>query len=141
MHSWFLRTFSLLFLAASWPGGELSCQAAETWENPSVLFLNIDDWNDWNEVLHGHPQAITPSIKRFAECGVTFNNAICASPSCEPSRPALFTGIAPARSVKISNDNKGGWSFYVPDAVTMPKLISQDGGKSNGLYKNFTKCG
>jgi len=109
-------------------------------ENPSVLFINVDDWNDWNEVLQGHPQAITPHITRLAERGVTFSNAICASPSCVPSRPALFTGIAPARSGNISNDNKGGWRFYAgPDAVTIPKLFSQNGWKSIGIAKNFHK--
>ena len=105
----------------------------------SVLFINVDDWNDWNEVLQGHPQAITPHIKRLAERGVTFNNAICASPSCVPSRPALFTGIAPSRSGNISNDNgKHPWRFYVgPDTVTIPKLFSQSGWKSIGIAKNF----
>jgi len=108
-------------------------------EKPSVLLINVDDWNDWNEVLQGHPQAITPHIKRLAERGVTFNNAICASPSCIPSRPALFTGIAPSRSGNISNDNgKQGWRFYAgPDAVTIPKLFSQNGWKSIGIAKNF----
>ena len=107
-------------------------------DRPSVLLVNVDDWNDWNEVLQGHPQAITPHIKRLAERGVTFSNAICASPSCVPSRPALFTGIAPARSGNISNDNKGGWRFYAgPDAVTIPKLFSQNGWKSIGIAKNF----
>ena len=106
---------------------------------PSVLFINVDDWNDWNEVLDGHPQVISPNIKRLAERGVTFNNAICASPSCVPSRPALFTGIAPSRSGNISNDNgKHPWRFYVgPEAVTIPKLLSQNGWRSIGIAKNF----
>ena len=113
---------------------QVSCFA-----KPSVLFINVDDWNDWNEVLKGHPQAITPHIKRLAESGVTFSNAICASPSCVPSRPALFTGIAPSRSGNISNDNgKHPWRFYVgPDAVTIPKLFSQNGWESIGIAKNF----
>jgi arylsulfatase A-like enzyme len=107
-------------------------------EKPSVLFINVDDWNDWNEVLKGHPQAISPNIMRLAERGVTFSNAICASPSCVPSRPALFTGIAPSRSGNVSNDNgKHPWRFYVPDAVTIPKLFSQNGWKSIGIAKNF----
>ncbi len=109
-------------------------------EKPSVLFINVDDWNDWNEVLQGHPQVISPHIKRLAEQGVTFSNAICASPSCGPSRPSLFTGIAPARSGNVSNDNRGGWRFYAgPDAVTIPKLFSQNGWKSIGIAKNFHK--
>ena len=107
-------------------------------DKPSVLCINVDDWNDWNEVLQGHPQAITPNIKRFAERGVTFSNAICASPSCVPSRPALFTGVAPSRSGNISNDSgKHPWRFYVPDALTIPKLFSQNGWKSVGIAKNF----
>jgi arylsulfatase A-like enzyme len=102
------------------------------------LLINVDDWNDWNEVLKGHPQAITPHIQRLAERGVTFSNAICASPSCAPSRPALFTGIAPSRSGNISNDSRGPWRFYVgPDAVTIPRLFSQNGWKSIGIAKNF----
>ncbi|MDA7640513.1 sulfatase-like hydrolase/transferase, partial [Opitutaceae bacterium] len=49
-------------------------------ERPSVLFLNIDDWNDWNSVLDGHPQANTPNLERFAARSVTFTRAICSSP-------------------------------------------------------------
>ncbi|VGO13525.1 Choline-sulfatase [Pontiella desulfatans] len=116
----------------------LSSVAAFAAQKPSVLLINVDDWNDWNSVLKGHPQAITPNIERLAERGVTFSNAICASPSCGPSRPSLFTGIAPSRSGKISNDSRGPWRFYVgPDAVTIPKLFSQNGWKSIGIAKNF----
>ena len=107
-------------------------------ERPSVLFLNIDDWNDWNEVLQGHSQAITPNIKRLAERGVVFSNAICSSPTCFPSRSAIFTGIHPARSGNIVNDNAiHPWRFYAPDAVTLPKHLSAQGWKSIGIAKNF----
>ncbi|MDP6524783.1 MAG: sulfatase [Kiritimatiellia bacterium] len=116
----------------------MMCAGVVSAQKPSVLLINVDDWNDWNEVLRGHPQAITPSIKRLAERGVTFSNAICASPSCVPSRPALFTGIAPSRSGNISNDSgKHPWRFYVPGAVSIPKLFSQNGWKSIGIAKNF----
>ena len=108
-------------------------------ERLSVLLINVDDWNDWNSVLEGHSQAITPKIERFAKKGVTFSHAICASPSCGPSRPALFTGIAPSRSGNISNDNgKRPWRFYAgPETVTIPKLFSQNGWDSIGIAKNF----
>lgn len=114
-------------------------QAADA-DRPSVLFLNIDDWNDWNEVLEGHPQAITPNLKRLAERGVTFSNAICSSPTCFPSRSAIFTGIHPARSGNIVNDNGiHPWRFYAGDAVTLPKYLSNHGWKSIGIGKNFHK--
>ena len=105
---------------------------------PSVLFINVDDWNDWNEVLQGHSQAITPNIKRLARRGVVFSNAICSSPTCFPSRTALFSGIHPARSGNIVNDNSiHPWRFYVPDAITLPKHLSNNGWKSIGIAKNF----
>jgi arylsulfatase A-like enzyme len=124
-----------LFLASSfWLEGKV-----EDTKRPSVLLINVDDWNDWNSVLKGHSQAITPNIERFAKKGVTFSNAICASPSCVPSRPALFTGIAPSRSGNISNDSgKLPWRFYAgPKTITIPKLFSQNGWASIGIAKNF----
>ena len=107
-------------------------------DRPSVLFLNIDDWNDWNTVLQGHPQSITPNIQRLAERGVAFTNAICSSPTCFPSRSAVFTGIHPARSGNIVNDNGiHPWRFYAGDAVTLPKHLSTHGWKTIGIAKNF----
>jgi arylsulfatase A-like enzyme len=123
------------FLASSlW----VEAKAKDT-EQPSVLLINVDDWNDWNSVLKGHSQAITPNIERFAKKGVTFSNAICASPSCVPSRPALFTGIAPSRSGNISNDSgKRPWRFYAgSETITIPKLFSKNGWASIGIAKNF----
>ncbi len=127
--------FLSLFLASSF---RVEAQAKNT-DRPSVLLINVDDWNDWNSVLEGHSQAITPNIERFAKKGVTFSHAICASPSCGPSRPALFPGIAPSRSGNISNDNgKRPWRFYAgPETVSIPKLFSQNGWDSIGIAKNF----
>tara|TARA_B100001057_G_scaffold358918_1_gene361090 strand:+ start:2099 stop:3952 length:1854 start_codon:yes stop_codon:yes gene_type:complete len=130
-----IALFLPLFFACSfWLEGK-----AKNTDRPSVLLINVDDWNDWNTVLNGHPQAITPNIERFAKQGVTFSHAICASPSCGPSRPALFTGIAPSRSGNISNDSgKRPWRFYAgSETVTIPKLFSQNGWTSIGIAKNF----
>jgi len=105
---------------------------------PSVLFINVDDWNDWNQVLRGHPQAITPHIERLAQKGVTFSHAICASPVCFPSRTALFSGVHPARSGCISNFNwRNHWRTYVPDAVTLPKHLARHGWQTIGIAKNL----
>ena len=105
---------------------------------PSVLFLNIDDWNDWNSVLEGHPLSITPHLERFAARSVTFTRAICVSPVCFPSRTALFSGLHPSRTGAKSNPNGGNsWRSYVPDAVTLPQLFSKQGWRSMGIGKNF----
>jgi arylsulfatase A-like enzyme len=65
-------------------------------EKPNVLFIAIDDLNDWVGVLGGHPQAQTPNIDRLARRGTLFANAHCQSPLCNPSRTSLMTGLRPS---------------------------------------------
>ena len=53
---------------------------------PNVLFIAVDDLNDWIGCMNGHPQAQTPNMDRLAERGVLFTNANCVAPACRPSR-------------------------------------------------------
>jgi len=64
-------------------------------EKPNVLFIAIDDQNDWIGCLGGHPQVKTPNIDKLAENGTVFLNAHCQSPLCNPSRTSLMTGLRP----------------------------------------------
>ena len=52
----------------------------------NVLFIAVDDLNDWVGCLGGHPQARTPHLDRLAERSVLFSNAHCQAPICNPSR-------------------------------------------------------
>ena len=72
-------------------------QAAETAAKPNLLFIAIDDLNDWVGCLDGHPQARTPNIDRLARQGMRFTSAYAAAPVCSPTRAAVLTGQAPAR--------------------------------------------
>jgi len=65
-------------------------------ERPNVLFIAIDDLNDWIGCLGGHPQAKTPNIDRLAARGTLFTNAHCQSPLCNPSRTSVLTGLRPS---------------------------------------------
>ena len=47
---------------------------------PNILFIAIDDQNDWIGCLGGHPQVKTPHIDRLAQRGTLFTNAHCQSP-------------------------------------------------------------
>jgi len=69
--------------------------AADT-KRPNVLFLAIDDQNDWLGCLGGHPQVKTPHIDRLAARGTLFTNAHCQAPICNPSRSSLLTGLRPS---------------------------------------------
>lgn len=62
---------------------------------PNVLFIAVDDLNDWVGALGGHPQVETPNIDRLAQRGTLFANAHCQSPLCNPSRTSLLTGLRP----------------------------------------------
>ena len=69
--------------------------ASPTLARPNVLFIAIDDLNDWVGCLGGHPQAQTPNMDRLAARGTLFRNAHCQSPLCNPSRSSLLTGLRP----------------------------------------------
>lgn len=59
---------------------------------PNVLFLAVDDMNDWIGCLETTPRAITPNLDRLAARGVNFTNAHTAGVFCAPSRAAIFSG-------------------------------------------------
>ncbi|MEM1295667.1 MAG: sulfatase-like hydrolase/transferase, partial [Verrucomicrobiota bacterium] len=59
---------------------------------PNVLFLAVDDMNDWIGCLETTPRAITPNIDKLAARGVNFTNAHTAGVFCAPSRAAIFSG-------------------------------------------------
>ncbi|MCA9210281.1 MAG: sulfatase-like hydrolase/transferase, partial [Planctomycetales bacterium] len=63
---------------------------------PNVLFIAIDDLNDWIGCLDGHPLAKTPHMDALAARGTLFTNAHCQAPLCNPSRTSLLTGLRPS---------------------------------------------
>ncbi len=71
-------------------------QSLENKTPPNVLFIAIDDLNDWVGCLGGHPQAHTPHLDALAARGTLFGNAHCQSPLCNPSRTSLLTGLRPS---------------------------------------------
>lgn len=106
--------------------------AANT-QRPNILFISVDDLNDWAGCLRGHPQARTPNIDRLAASGMLFTNAHCAAPSCNPSRTAIMTGISPHISGLYENSQK--MREILPHAVLLPKYFVNHGYWAGGSGK------
>ena len=88
---------------------------------PNVLFISVDDLNDWVGCLGGHPQTKTPNLDRLAASGVLFTNAHCPAPACNPCRTAIMTGIAPNTSGMYENGQK--MREVLPDTELLPKFF------------------
>ena len=67
-------------------------------DKPNVLLIVCDDLNDYVETLDGHPQTQTPHLRKLIESGVSFTQAHCNIPICNPSRASFATGIYPHTS-------------------------------------------
>ena len=72
---------------------------------PNVLFIAIDDLNHWVGHLGRNKQTKTPNIDRLAAMGVSFANAQCAAPVCNPSRAALLSGKRPGTTGIYDNNH------------------------------------
>jgi len=126
----FLKAASLSSLALCLP----SCGSKKI-KRPNVLFISVDDLNNWIEPLGGHPQAKTPNLARFAQQSVNFTNAFCASPSCNPSRTALMTGKHPYVTGLYSNPQI--WRHVLPDEITLPEYFQKAGYWTGGAGKIY----
>jgi arylsulfatase A-like enzyme len=104
-------------------------------ERPNVLFIAVDDLNDWIGCLGGHPQCKTPNIDRLASRGVLFERAYCTAPACNPSRASLLTGLRPSTTGVYLNSQP--WRPAVPEAVTLPQHFMQHGYRVTGCGKIF----
>lgn len=72
------------------------CTREKQVELPNVLFIAIDDLNDWSGALDGHPQAITPNLDALCKEGLLFTNAHCSQAVCIASRNSLLSGLHPS---------------------------------------------
>ncbi|MCC6263631.1 MAG: sulfatase [Bryobacterales bacterium] len=103
----------------------------------NVLFISIDDLNDWVGCLGGHPQTRTPNLDRLASTGVLFSNAHCAAPLCNPSRAALMFGVRPSTSGVYSNDEPYRKSPVLENALSIPQTLRGVGYKVMGAGKIY----
>lgn len=112
-----------------------SISAQQTDERPNVLFIAVDDLNDWAGPFGGYPGVITPNLDKLAAKGQIFTRAYCSAPACNPSRASLLTGILPSSSGVYHNDQP--WRPVLASAVTIPQHFSANGYDVEGIGKIF----
>ena len=112
-----------------------ACSKAPSKEQPNVLFVVVDDWNDWIGILNSNPNVKTPNVDKLASEGFTFTNAYCASPLCNPSRTSILTGKMPSNTGIYKNNQ--WWIPALPDIVTLPKYFKDNGYHTVGAGKIF----
>ena len=109
-------------------------------DKPNVIFIAIDDLNDWMSYLGNHPNVKTPNLDRLAESGIMFTNAHCSAPISGPSRASIMTGLRPSTSglyhqvddVEIKKSSQAAQK-----SVFLPHYFEQNGYKVMGVGKLF----
>jgi arylsulfatase A-like enzyme len=89
-------------------------------ELPNVLLILADDlgWRDLG--CYGSTFYETPNIDSLATQGMSFSDAYAACPVCSPSRGAILTGRAPARTGLTAHINPTGRHRYPEDGPIVP---------------------
>ncbi|MBP6610067.1 MAG: sulfatase [Paludibacter sp.] len=103
----------------------------------NVIFIAVDDLNDWVGFLGGHPQTKTPNMDRLAAMGMVFEKAYCAAPVSNASRAALLTGYRTSTTGVYGNAEFMRESEVLKEVVTLPKYFSNNGYTSMARGKVF----
>ena len=103
----------------------------------NILFIAIDDMNDWIGCLKGHPNTITPNLDRLASLGMNFTSAHCAAPLCNPARAALMTGRRPSSTGVYLNSQPYHGSKILSSAVTLNQHFKNSGYLTLGCGKIY----
>ena len=120
---------ALVFLAGA------LVMTGEAKPRPDVLFVAIDDMNDWISLLDPESPIKTPNLERLATRGMLFTRAYCISPACNPSRSALLTGLRPSTSGVYANNSD--WRKALPDRRTIMQQFRTAGYSVRGAGKIF----
>ncbi len=129
----------LLFLLHSCHSSR-TAESADLLQSPNVLFIAVDDLNNWLGCMNGHPDTKTPQIDRLASEGVLFTGAHCQAPLCGPSRASLMTGLRPSTTGiygmiddnRIRDDNEA-----TEDIIYLPEYFRNQGYHAMGIGKLF----
>jgi choline-sulfatase len=123
--------------------GSCTTRQEESSEKLNILFIAVDDMNDWAGFLSGHTgmKIHTPNIDRLAASSRIFTNAHTPAPACAPARTAILTGVHHARSgaEHVYWGDGPRWREFeaLKDVVTLEQFFKQHGYKTLGAGKIY----
>ena len=135
----FLKTTGLAAASLVLPGWS-RCFAklgSEKEQKPNVLFIAIDDLNDWVNCIGGRVGVITPNLDRLAARGTLFTNAHCSAPICNPSRTSIMHGVRPSTSGVYRNKHDWRNNEFLKNVPTLPEFFMANGYTAVGGGKIF----
>ena len=104
---------------------------------PNILFLAIDDQNDWVGHIGGHPLVKTPNLDALAARGTTFLNAHCQAPICNPSRASLMFGLRPTTTGIYGLQPAPREIPQLRDRTSLAQYFSENGYRTYGTGKIY----
>lgn len=107
-------------------------------QRPNILFITVDDLNDWVGCLGGNPDAQTPNLDRLAGQSVLFNNAHCQVALCSASRESFMTGMYPSKTGIYGNSLKSATEAYI-NAKHLPVWLGEHGYRTMCMGKIYHK--
>ena len=131
----FLKNAGLLTASPFLPA---SCISKK--KHPNVLFIAVDDLNDWIGCLQGHPNTKTPNMDELAARGTLFSNSHCQAPLCGPSRASLMTGLLPSTTGiygQIKDADIRQSNAATQACTFLPDYFRKNGYKTMGIGKLF----
>ncbi len=114
-----------------------AAQQSGTSERQNILFIAIDDLNDYIDTLGADRPIHTPNITALAQRGMLFTNAFAPGSSCTPSRTAILTGMSPFNSGLYSHNVDWRVHPQLPDLATLPRYFHDSGYATFGSGKLF----
>jgi len=110
-------------------------------KRPNILFLCIDDLNDWVGYLGAHPGVYTPNIDKLRAQSYSFNRAYCSVPVCIASRASVLWGLRPETThveAYTAEDESAYWALKNSTQLhPLPYWFSQAGYETISTGKVF----
>ena len=100
-------------------------------DRPNVLLICTDHWGGRLIGKLGHPDLLTPTLDRFIENGVAFNNAYSTTPTCIPARREIMTGAhSPTHGDRVFDER-----LPMPDLPTLAQTFRNAGYQAYSVGK------